>query len=169
MAVWYVRLPASVAKPADARPVELRDHRRRQLVGDQHAGRIEVLKEIAGAAFLVAQVHAQPAGDVVQIALALVQVRIVNLVEHRGHFVERPLDGPFGVDALFHHDRGGAADEHRIVEHQDLRVEDRREVRAAQIERRGGESVRSAHASARRRDRAPSAPAPPDRGRSETG
>ena len=83
-----------------------------------------------GAALLVAQVHAQPAGDVVQVALALVQIRIVDLVEHGGDFVERALHGPLGVDALLHDDRRGAADEHRVVEHQQLRVEDGGEIGA---------------------------------------
>ena len=58
-----------------------------------------------GAALLVAQVHAQPAGDVVQVALALAQVRIVDVVEDRGHLVERALHRPLGVDALLADDR----------------------------------------------------------------
>jgi hypothetical protein len=39
------------------------------------------LQQVAGAALLAAQVHAQPPRDVVQVALALVQVRILDVVE----------------------------------------------------------------------------------------
>ena len=95
-------------------------------------GVVEVLEQVAGAALLAAHVHAQPAGDVVQVALALVQVRILDVVEDRGQLVERALHRPFGVHALRLDDRGRAAEQHRIVEHQDLRVEDGGEVRAPQ-------------------------------------
>ena len=73
----------------------------------------------------------QTPGDVMQVALALVQVRIVNVVEDRGGFVERTLHCPFRVDPLVAHDRGRASHENRIVEHQQLRVEDGREIGAA--------------------------------------
>ena len=80
-----IRAASGVGRePADSRPIELRDDRRRQLVGDEHARRVEILQPIAGAALFVAQIHAQAAGDVVQVALALVQVRIVDVVEDRG-------------------------------------------------------------------------------------
>ena len=120
-------------KAEDARPIELRDHGRRQLVGDEHAGRIEVLQEIARAPLLAAQVHAQAPRHVVEVALALVQVRILDVVEHRGDLVERALHGPLRVDTLGGDQIRGAADQHRIVEHQQLRVEDGGEIGALQL------------------------------------
>ena len=70
-----------------------------------------------------AQVHAQAADDVGDVPLALAQVGIVDLVEERRHFVERALQRRLGVQPLVADDRGGAIDQHRIVEHQQLRVE----------------------------------------------
>ena len=117
---------------ADARPVQLRHHRWREFAGDEHARRVEVLKEIAGSALLVAKVHTQPAWRYRAGRLfALVQVGVVDVVEHRGDLVQRKaLHGPLGVDSLLHDDGGSTPDEHRIVEHQHLRVSDRRQVRS---------------------------------------
>ena len=83
-----------------------------------------------GAALFVAQIHAQAAGDVVQVALTLVQVRIVDVVEDRGGFVERALHRPLRVDPLVTNDGGSPSHQNRIVEHQQLRVEDGREIGA---------------------------------------
>jgi hypothetical protein len=60
-----------------------------------------------------------------------VQIWIVDVVEDNGGFVERTLDRPLGVHTLVAHDGGRASDENRIVEHQELRVEDGREIGAA--------------------------------------
>ena len=96
-----IRAAAGVGgEAADARPVELRHDRRRQLVGDEHARLIEILQQVARAALLAAQVHAQAAGHVVQVALALAQVRILDVVEDDGELVEGALHRPLGVDAL---------------------------------------------------------------------
>jgi len=92
--------PRVGGKAQDARPIELGDHRRRELVGDQHARRIEVLEQVPRPALLAAQVHPQPPCHVVQIALALVKVGILDVVEDGGNLVERALDRPFRVDAL---------------------------------------------------------------------
>src|SRR4029078_12850004 len=53
--------------------------------------------------------------------------------EHRRDFVERALHGPFGVHALFADDRRGTADEHRGGPHQQLRIEERGEISAADL------------------------------------
>ena len=63
-----------------------------------------------------------------KIALALVKVRILDVVEDRGDLVERPLYRPFGVDPLRRHEIGGATHENGIVEHQELRFENRGEI-----------------------------------------
>jgi len=53
-------------------------------------------------------------------------VRVLgDFIEHRAELVERLLDGPLGVDPLIADDLGDPRDEHRIVEHQQLGVEDR--------------------------------------------
>ena len=100
MAVWYVRLPASVAKPRTRRPVDLRGERRRQLVGDEHRRLVELAQQIARRGGAVAQVHREAADEVGDVALALAQVRVGDLVEHGAEFLEHLLDGPLGVDAL---------------------------------------------------------------------
>ena len=71
-----------------------------------------------------AQVHAQAADDVADVPLALAQVRVVGLVEERGDFVERALERGGGVQALAADDRLRPRDQHRVVEHQELRVEE---------------------------------------------
>ena len=53
MAVWYVRLPASTAKPCTARPVQLRRERGRELVGDQDRWPVELLQQLAQVGALV--------------------------------------------------------------------------------------------------------------------
>ena len=104
-------------------PVELRDDRRRELVGDEDQRPLEVLEEVeripAGA-----QVHAQAADDVADVSLALAQVRVVRLVEERGDLLERALQRRVGVQALGADDVGRALDQHRVVEHQQLGVEE---------------------------------------------
>src|SRR5437773_2309293 len=82
----------------------------------------------ARASLFAAQVQAQPSGHIMQIALALVQVGILDVVEHRGNLVEGALHGPLGVDALGGDQVRRAADEHWIVQHEELRIEDGREV-----------------------------------------
>ena len=50
------------------------------------------------------QVHPQPADEIGDVALALAQVRIGDLVEHGAELVEHLLHRPLGVDALLAHD-----------------------------------------------------------------
>jgi hypothetical protein len=58
-------------------------------------------------AFL-SQIEAQDDRDVVDVALPLVQIPIVDVVEHRRQLVERALYRPLGVDALVADDRAAA-------------------------------------------------------------
>src|SRR5262249_19434156 len=83
------------------------------------------------------QVGAEASDDVGDVSLALAQVGIVHAVEQRRHFVERALQGRLRVQALVADDSRRAIDEHRIVEHQELRVE---EVRVLGPER-GADSL----------------------------
>ena len=155
---------------ANARPVELRDHRRRELVGDEHARRVEILQQIARTCPCSSlQVHAQPPGDVVQVALSLVQVGIVDVVEDGRQLVERALHRPLRVDPLIADDDRGAADEHRIVEHQELGVEDRRQVRALELGDAPPDLFELLVATAAAPARARTAHVPRDPARSETG
>ena len=77
-----IRAAAGVDREAlDARPVELRGQRRRELVGDEDRRAVELAQQIARAARAVPQVHAQPAGDVGDVVLALAQVLVLDAGE----------------------------------------------------------------------------------------
>ena len=104
-------------------PVELRDDRRRHVVRDEHQRPLEVPEEVGGIARLP-QVHGQPADHVGDVALALAQIGILRLVEERGNVLERPLERGLGVQPFAADRVGRAPDEHRVVEHQQLRVEE---------------------------------------------
>ena len=130
--------------------------------------RIEILQQITRAALFAAQVHAQAAGDIVQIAFALVQVGVLDVVEHRGNLVEGALHGPLGVDALGGDQVGRAADQHRIVEHEELRIEDGREVGAFQLCDPPADLLELLVRAPARAARAPTARARHDRARWET-
>src|SRR5439155_5261817 len=54
---------------------------------------------------------------------AFAQIGIVRLIEHRGDLLERAAQGGLRVQTLLTDDRAGAIHEHRVVEHQQLRVE----------------------------------------------
>ena len=116
---------------ADLRPVDLRRERRRQLVGDQHRRLVELAQQVARRLEPLAQVHLEPADQVGDVAAPLPQVRIGHLVEHRAELVEHLLHRPLRVDALLAHDLDGSRDDHRVVEHQQLRVEQRGDVGSA--------------------------------------
>ena len=81
---------------------------------------LEEIRRIAGGA----QVHGQPADDVGDVALALAQVGILGLVEERRDVLERALQRRLGVQPLGPDRLRRAPDEHRVVEHQELRVEE---------------------------------------------
>ena len=61
------------------------------------------------------------------------QVRIVDVIEHGADLVERALHGPLGIDPFIRERPRRAPDQDRIVEHQQLRVEDGGEVGAARL------------------------------------
>ena len=70
----------------------------------------------------------QPAGHVGDVVLALAQVLVLDAREDRAELFVGAMHRPRRIDALVADDLLGAADEQRIVEHQDLRVEDRGEL-----------------------------------------
>jgi hypothetical protein len=117
-------------KTFDSCPVELSDDGWCQFIGDEHAGGVEILQSVARPTLLVTEVHTQTAGDVIQIAFPFVQIRIVDAIEHGGRFIERPLHGPFGVDSFVPNHCRRATNENRVVEHQQLGIEDGSEVGA---------------------------------------
>ena len=127
-----IRAAAGVGgKAAHLRPIELRGERGRQLVGDEHGRFVELAEQIARSRHVLAEVHLQAADQIGDVAFALAQIRIGDLVEYAAEILEHLLDRPLGVDALRAHDLGGARNEQGIVEHQELRVEERRQLRAA--------------------------------------
>jgi hypothetical protein len=79
---------------------------------------------------LLAQVHAQTADYVGDIAAALAQVRVIDIGEKPGHLIERALERPIGVRPLFADERDGSRDQQRIVKHQELGIEERRQLGA---------------------------------------
>jgi hypothetical protein len=91
------------------------------------------LQQIAGTSLLAAQIHPQPPGHIVEVAFALAQVGILDVIEYRGDLVEGALHGPLGVDPLAGDEIRRAADQHGVVEHQQLRIEDGRELRSFQL------------------------------------
>ena len=70
--------------------------------------------------------------DVRQIARALPEIRILDRIEDRPQMVEDLLERPFGVHQLLAHDRLCPRQQHRIVEHQALRLEQGAEITAGQ-------------------------------------
>ena len=103
-------------------PVELSDHRRRDLVGDQHQWSVEAVEQVCRIA-RGPQVHAQPADDVGDVALSLAQVGVLDAVEERRDLLERPLQRRLRIQPFLAHDRRRPIDEHGIVQHQELGVE----------------------------------------------
>jgi hypothetical protein len=101
MAVWYVRLPASTAKPW-----------------------MRVQSSCA----------ASEAVSSSAIRIELAQVLVLDAGEHRPELFVGTVHGPGGVDPLLLDDLFRPADKQRIVEHQDLRVEDRRQLAAASLQ-----------------------------------
>ena len=77
----------------------------------------------------LAQVHPQPPDDVFDVALALAQVRILDGVEQLLDLVERAMYRPLRVDVFLPDEERRAAEQHRVVEDQELRFEQRREIR----------------------------------------
>ncbi len=124
-----IRAAAGVGgEAADPRPVHLRGERRGELVGDEHGRLVQLAQQIARRGGAVAQVHLQPADEVGDVALPLAQVGIGDLVEDGAELLEHLLDGPFRVDAIDAHDLGRARHHHRVVEHQELGIEERGEL-----------------------------------------
>ena len=126
-----IRAAAGVGREAlDARPIELRRHRCGQFIRDQDRRPVDLAKQLARPARAVAQVHAQAAGDVGNVVLSLAQVRVLH---GRELFVETLVGAmhcPGRVDAFGADDLLGLADQHLVVEHQDLRVEERGQLAA---------------------------------------
>jgi hypothetical protein len=116
-------------KTADLRPIHLRGQRRRQFVGNQHRRLVQLAQQVARRGHVAAEIHAQPPDQIADVAFPLAQIRIGHVVEHGAEFVERLLHRRLGVDAFAPDDVGGARHQHRVVEHQQLRVEERRHLR----------------------------------------
>jgi len=94
-----IRAAAGVGgEAAHLGPIHLRGQRRRQLVGDEHRGFVELAQEIARRGHAEPQVHLHPADEIGDVALALAQVGIVRrFVEDGAELVEDALHGPLGV------------------------------------------------------------------------
>ena len=116
------------------RPVELCRQRGGQLVGDEHDRAVELAQRIGGRAVAgAAQVHPHAAGDVGDVAVAFAQVRILDRSEHLAQLLVGPVHRPRRVDPLGLDQFAGPAEEHRVVEDEQLGVEERRQVVAGAV------------------------------------
>src|SRR3989442_1465295 len=116
---------------ADFRPIHLRGEGRGQLVGDEHRRFIQLAQKVARRRDTLSQVHLETTDQIGHVAFAFPQVGVGDLVEHGAELLEDLLEGPLGVDLLFADDVRHTGHEHRIVEHQELSVEERGHLRAA--------------------------------------
>ena len=130
IAVCEVRLPASMARPVtrDQSTWAATDGGGSSATSTKGPSPCD--EQVLPAARSVAQVHADAAGDIGDVAAPIAQVRVVDVVEQRRDLVERPLHRPLRVHLLLADQRPRAADEQRVVEHQQLRVEQRRQLGA---------------------------------------
>ena len=69
------------------------------------------------------EIAAKACDDVGDVSFAFAQVRIVTAVEERGNLRQRCLQRGLGVDPVFRDDFCSPVDQHPVVEHQQLRVE----------------------------------------------
>ena len=130
-----MRAAAGVGREAaDARPVHLRRNRRRQLVGDQHRRLVDFTEQIAGRRHALAEVFMRsrptrsPTSPVrSRNACGSATSSNTALNSRRDLFDRRP----FGVDAALADEFGRLGDDHRIVEHEQLSVEEGGNLRAA--------------------------------------
>ena len=113
-------------------PVELRRDRWGQLVGHEDAGRLALAQHVAESGTARREIHAKAADHVGEIALALAQVRIFDAVEDRAEVIEHLLQRPFCVHALLADNRRGSRHQHRVVDHEPLRLEQRAQIAARQ-------------------------------------
>ena len=112
-------------------PVDLGDERRREFIGNQHRRFLERAQQVARRRDVLSQVHLQAANEIGDVALSFAQVRVGNLIENGAELVEHLLDRPLGIHQRVAHQRFGPRHEHRVVEHQQLRVEQRGQFRPA--------------------------------------
>ena len=123
-----VRPAAFVAdQRGDAMPFELGDQRGGQFVRHQHQRTLEVL-ECLGGITCGPEVAAQPVDDIGDVPLALAKIRIVAAIEEGRDLGERALKCRLRVEAVARDDLGGALDQHPVVEHQQLCVEEIRMI-----------------------------------------
>ena len=133
MAVWYVRLPASVAKPrirvqSSCATTDGVSSSAMSTHGVSRSWSRSRAPPFPSRRFI----RSRPATSC-RSPLRSWRYGILDVVEDRRDLVQRALDRPFGVDALLAEDGGRASDEHRVVQHQELRVEDGGEIRALQL------------------------------------
>ena len=112
-------------KRLHARPVELGRDRRGQFIGDQHRRPIHLAEQLLGSLGAVTEVEPQPSGDVGDIGLALAEVGVLHRHEDVVQLFVGTVHGPRGVHALGADDGLRASHQHGVVEHQQLRVEER--------------------------------------------
>jgi hypothetical protein len=121
--------PGVHREPADASPVDLRGHGRRELVRHEHKRPFYVAQQRVRGYRALPQVHAKASRNVFHVALPLPQVRVLDRVEHLLDFLERAMHRPLGVDALLADEGQRAAEQQGIIQNQELCLEQWRELR----------------------------------------
>ena len=109
-------------------PVHLRSKGRRQFVGDEHRRLPQLAQQVTRGGHILPEIHLQPAHHVGHVPLALAQVRVSDLVKDDAELVEYLLNRPLGIQKILAHEGLGSRHEHRVVEHQQLRIEQRRKL-----------------------------------------
>ncbi len=121
MAVWYVDEPGVGHHREDSIPVEFDGLRRGQIARyeDEAPRQSGETRRIRGAT----QVQQDAANDVVQVAPALTNVGVGQLLEEVVKPFRDGTERPLGVDALAPHDVDGPVQKERILEHQEVGIE----------------------------------------------
>ncbi len=113
--------------------VDLGGNRRRQLVRDQDRRRVEVGQHARAARGGGQQVAPEAADDVRHVAAALAQVVVTHFREHVAELVEGAVERPLRVDAIRLDDPARARHQQRVIQHEQLRLEQAGEIGAGPL------------------------------------
>ncbi len=137
MAVWCVWLPVSLAKPRILRQSTCAAIEGVRSSATSTDASSTSRKRSGPAPAAARQVHPQAADHVRHVALPLAEVGVLDAVEDAGEAFECLLDGPLGVHVLPADQVARPGDEHRVVQHQELGVEQRRQLARRRLPPRG--------------------------------
>ncbi len=114
-------------------PAGAGQHRRvggREVVGDDHRPLGDLLLHVH---HLPEEVPHHPVGDEVHVGAALAEVLVLDLVEEVLDLPGHPAHRPLGVDPVVGDELVHLVDQHRVTEHQPMRLEDQGVVLAVAL------------------------------------